>query len=194
MPPPSSAITQLLEDWSAGDAAARDRLLPLVYDELRALAHHHLADEHRADTFSTTALVHEAYLKLVRLDRTTFRSRAYFYAVASRAMRRILVDYARARLRQRRGGGTVPLPLDAPGVEALVLDEARSADLVALDEALDRLAAVDARMAAVVEHRFFAGLTLDDVAEAMDLPLAEVRREWTMARAWLYRAMQDDAP
>lgn len=185
---PSADVTVLLERWSAGDPDARDRLLPLVYDELRALARHHLRDEHRADTFSTTALVHEAYLKLVRLDRTTFRSRAYFYAVASGAMRRILVDHARRRTRQRRGGGVLPLGLDG----ALLVAEERAGELVALDEALERLAAFDARMGQVVEYRFFGGLTADEIADVLAVPVATVRQEWTLARAWLYRAMTAD--
>ncbi len=185
MDTPASEVTRLLEQWSEGDAGAREKLLPLVYDELRALAHHHLRDERRADTLGTTALVHEAYLRLIQLDRTTFRSRTYFYAVASRAMRRILIDHARARNRQRRGGGALPLPLD----DALAVAEERAADLLALDEALQQLAAVDARMSQIVEYRFFGGLTAEEIGEVLDLPPSAVRREWTLARSWLYRAM-----
>ena len=176
-------VTRLLDDWSGGDADARDRLLPLVYDELRILARRHLADEHRAETLNTTALVHEAYLKLVGLDRTTFRGRAYFFAVASRAMRQILVDHARHRGRLRRGGGAAPLELD----EALAAADERPADLVALDEALARLTARDARMAQIVEYRFFGGLTADEIGAVLDVPAALVHREWTVARAWLAR-------
>lgn len=187
MKAPPSDVTLLLERWSAGEADARDRLLPLVYDELRALAHHHLQDERRADTLATTALVHEAYLKLVQLDRTTFRSRAYFYAVASRAMRRILIDHARTRNRQRRGGGVLPLALD----DALAVAEERAADLIALDEALDRLAALDERLARVVEYRFFGGLTMEEIGDVLGVPPAAVRQDWALARTWLHRAMAD---
>lgn len=182
------AVTRLLDDWSAGDAAARDRLLPLVYGELRVLAHRHLGGERRAETLNTTALVHEAYLKLVGLDRTTFRGRAYFFAVASRAMRQILVDHARAQGRQRRGGGERPLDLD----EALVGHDDRPADLLALDEALGRLAARDARMGQIVEFRFFGGLTADEIGAVLDVPAALVHREWTVARAWLARDLASE--
>lgn len=186
--PSPSDVTVLLERWSEGDADARDHLLPLVYDELRRLARHHLVDEHRAETLNTTALVHEAYLKLVRLDRTAFRSRAYFYAVASRAMRRILVDHARAHGRQRRGSGVLPVAFD----DALVAAEERAGDLIALDEALERLAARDERMSQVVEYRFFGGLTADEIGEVLGIPVAVVRQEWTLARTWLYRALAEE--
>ncbi|HLA62981.1 MAG TPA: sigma-70 family RNA polymerase sigma factor [Rhodothermales bacterium] len=180
-------VTRLLDEWSGGDAEARDRLLPLVYDELRRLAHRHLRGERHAETLNTTALVHEAYLKLVRRDRTTWRSRAYFFALASRAMRQILVDHARARGSVRRGSGAVPLPLD----DALAVAEERGADFVALDEALTRLAAHDPQMAQVVEYRFFGGLTAEETAEVLGVTPATVRREWDLARAWLYQAMRE---
>lgn len=179
-------VTQLLVQWS--DAEARDRLLPVVYEELRRLAHCHLADERHAETLNTTALVHEAYLKLVRLDRATFRGRAYFFAVASRAMRQILVDHARSRNRVRRGGGAVPLALE----EAFVAVEERAEDLVALDEALTRLSAFDPRASQIVECRFFGGLTAEEIGEVLDLTPATVHREWVVARTWLYRAMQEE--
>jgi RNA polymerase sigma factor (TIGR02999 family) len=183
---PAVDVTRLLGQWSDGDAAARDRLLPLVYDELRGLAHRHLRDERHAETLNTTALVHEAYLKLVRLDRATFKGRAYFFAVASRAMRQILVDHARGRRRVRRGGGAAPVTLE----DALVAAEERGGDLLALDEALTRLAALDARAAQVVEYRFFGGLTAEEIAEVLGVPVATVRREWALARTWLHRAMR----
>ena len=186
MSPHSPAVTRLLDEWSGGDADARDQLLPLVYDELRALAHRHLADEHRADTLNTTALVHEAYLKMVGLARTTFRGRAYFFAVASRAMRQILVDHARTRGRARRGGGAMPLLFD----ESLVGAEERPPDLVALDEALVRLADRDGQMAQIVEFRFFGGLTAEEIGALLGLSPAVVHREWTLARAWLARDLR----
>ena len=185
---PAPVVTRLLDEWSDGDAAARDRLLPLVYDELRHLAHRHLGGERRAETLNTTALVHEAYLKLVQRDRTTWKGRAYFFAVASRAMRQILVDHARARGAVRRGSGAEALPLD----DALAAAEERPADFVALDEALDRLSARDARMGQIVEMRFFGGLTAEEIAGVLDTPPAVVRREWELARTWLYRAMRDE--
>ena len=185
---PAPVVTRLLDEWSGGDADARDRLLPLVYDELRTLAHRHLGGESQADTLNTTALVHEAYLKLVQRDRTTWKCRAYFFAIASRAMRQILVDHARARGAVRRGSGAAALPLH----DALAAAEERPADFVALDEALDRLTARDARMGQIVEMRFFGGLTAEETAEVLEVPQALVRREWELARTWLYRAMRDE--
>ena len=182
-----SDVTHLLAAWSDGDAAARDRLVPLVYGELRQLAHRHLRDEHRVETLATTALVHEAYLKLVRLDRTDWKSRAYFFAVASRAMRQILVDHARARGRQRRGGGATVLVLEP----ALVAAEERAEDVLALDEALSRLSAFDERMGQIVEYRFFGGLTAEEIATVLELPTSTVNREWALARSWLHRAMRE---
>lgn len=189
VPGSATGVTQLLAAWSGGDAVARDRLVPLVYGELRRLARRHLADEHRADTLNTTALVHEAFLKLVRLDRTDFRSRAYFFAVASRAMREILVDHARSRGRKRRGGGATPVPLEP----ALVAAETRADDVLALDEALTRLSAFDARLGQIVEYRFFGGLTANEIGEVLQVPARTVHREWMVARAWLHREMGDKA-
>jgi RNA polymerase sigma factor (TIGR02999 family) len=186
-PPPE--VTQLLAAWSDGDGKARDQLVPLVYGELRRLAHRHLEDEHRADTLSTTALVHEAYLKLVRLDRTNWKNRAYFFAVASRAMREILVDHARAKGRQRRGGDVTVLPLEP----AFVAAEERADDLLALDEALTRLTAFDIRLGQIVEYRFFGGLTAEEIGTVLEVPAHAVHRDWMVARAWLHRAMREAA-
>ena len=185
----AAEVTQLLAAWGDGDAAARDRLVPLIYGELRRLAHRHLADERRADTLNTTALVHEVYLKLVRLDRTDWKGRAYFFAVASRAMREILVDHARARGRQRRGGGAAVIPLEP----ALAVAEERADDVLALDEALTRLAAFDERLGRIVEYRFFGGLTAEEIGAVLGLPAHTVHREWAVARAWLHRAMREAA-
>lgn len=184
--PERGDVTQLLDDLSGGDQEAMDRLMPLVYDELRRLARAHLADERAGHTLQTTALVHEAYLKLVNLERTEWKNRAYFFAVASRAMRRLLIDYARRRKRQKRGGGWQRVTFD----EALLVTDLSAEKLIVLDEALTRLAELDERQSRIVEYRFFGGLTIDEVADVMDISPATVKRDWSMARAWLYRVLK----
>lgn len=159
-----------------------DGLLPLVYDELRGLAGGQLNREATGHTLSATALVHEAYVRLADRDRLDARDRGEFLAVAAQSMRRVLVDHARTRRRQKRGSGQVPISLDA--VEHLVGDETAE-ELIALDEALERLAAANPRAAQVVERRFFAGLTLDETARSLDISLKTVQRDWMVARAWL---------
>jgi RNA polymerase sigma-70 factor (ECF subfamily) len=181
----ATQITALLQRAAAGDTRAADNLLPLIYDELRALASSYLRRESPGHTFQTTALVHEAYLKLVGQSDAAYDSRSHFFAVAAQAMRRILVNHARDRDRLKRGGNLARVDLDA----SAVLAPEDSVDLVALDEALDRLAALDARKARTVEMRFFAGMEVDAVAAALGVGTATVKRDWDFARVWLYREL-----
>jgi RNA polymerase sigma factor (TIGR02999 family) len=178
--------TQLLLDARAGDRAAFDRLFAHVYDELRQIAHQRLLRYRPGETLDTTALVHEAYLKLVDQSRSEWRDRAHFFALASRAMRFVLVDYARARTAQKRGGRRRDVPLDAVQVAA----DDRAADLLALTDALERLSGVHPRLGEIVEYRFFGGLTFDEIAEVTGMSVPTARRDWTRARAWLHRWMQ----
>jgi RNA polymerase sigma factor (TIGR02999 family) len=184
-PSDTRPITDLLMEASAGDRSAMDRLFPLVYDELRRIAHRALRRERPDHTLGTTGLVHEAYLRLVDQTRAGWRDRAHFYAVAALAMRRILVDYARRHRRAKRGGGQRPVSLDE---SATALDE-RASNLVALDEALTRLGALSPRLSRIVECRFFGGLTEEEIAEVMGVTLRTVKRDWAKARGWLYQEL-----
>jgi RNA polymerase sigma factor (TIGR02999 family) len=181
--------TQLLLDARSGDREAFDRLFSHVYEELRQTAHRRLLRQRPGQTLDTTALVHEAYLRLVDQARSGNGDRAHFFALASRAMRFVLVDYARARSAQKRGGGASDVPLDALQVAA----EACAADLLTLAEALERLAGVSTRLSEIVEYRFFGGLTFDEIAESLGVSTPTVKRDWVRARAWLYRSMQTAA-
>jgi RNA polymerase sigma-70 factor, ECF subfamily len=185
MTPTSHEITQLLLAWSEGDKQALDRLVPLVYDELRRLAQNYMRKERAGQTLQTTALIHEAYLRLIDADRVQWRNRAHFFGIAARLMRQILVARARERGCQKRGGGAERVLLD----EAMVIDERVDEDLVALDEALGELSQFDARMAQVVEMRFFGGLTEEEIAAALDVSTKTVRRDWRLARSWLRRKL-----
>jgi RNA polymerase sigma factor (TIGR02999 family) len=178
-------ITQLLANWSAGEADAAEQLMPAVYAELRRIARQYWQRERNNHTLQPTALVHEAYLRLADQKQTRWQNRAQFFAVASQLMRRILVDHARAHLAEKRGGHAEHIKLE----EALIPSAERAANLVALDDALSQLAAVDARKSRVVELRFFGGLTVEETSEAMGLNPATVRRDWTFAKAWLHRAL-----
>ena len=175
-------VTELLIAWREGDSNALNQLVPLVYDELRRIAHGYLASERPDHTLRTTALVHEAYLRLVDVSRVQWQDRAQFYAAAAGSMRRILVDYARRYQAAKRGGGRAPVELD----EATLLVEERADTLVALDEALTRLGDMDARLCRVVECRYFAGLSDAETAEALGVTPRTVRRDWVKARGWLY--------
>jgi len=179
-------VTRMLHEAAAGRRGAVDRLVPLVYDELRRLAQSHLSRERPDHTLPATALVHEAYLKLVDQTRATWVDRAHFFALASQAIRRILVDHARGRGRARRGGGTPRLPLEAADRVAAELPHP---DLVALDRALARLAQVHPEKARVVELRFFGGLAVDEIAEVLGFSRSTAERAWRFARAWLYREL-----
>ena len=180
--------TALLQDWSGGDSSAFDALFPRVYEELRSLAHQRLTRNAPDQTVSTTVLVHEAYLKLVDADRVRVGDRAHFLAVASRAMRFILVDRARERAALKRGGGRQAMTLDE---ERLASADEASADLIALDQALDRLARHDEDLVRVVEHRFFGGMEYAEIAEVMGLSVSTTKRYWARARHWLHEFMTD---
>lgn len=177
---PRTEVTNLLEEWAAGDRNALDRLMPLVYEELRRLAHGKLRHERPDHSLQTTALVHESYLRLADVERAGFESRAHFLAMASRAMRRVLVDHARRRDALKRGGGRRPLPLEE--ARQVAEDDER---FLSLDAALNRLEAMDARQAAVLEQRYFGGLGLREIAEVMGVSRSTVKRDLRSARAWL---------
>jgi RNA polymerase sigma factor (TIGR02999 family) len=183
--PDTRPITDLLLQASGGDGAAMERLFPLVYEELRRVAHRSLRRENPGHTLGTTGLVHEAYLRLVDQTRVEWRNRSHFYAIAAQAMRRILVDYARHHQRAKRGGHQRRVTLDE---SAISLDE-RSDNIIALDEALTRLAALNPRLSRVVECRFFAGLTEEEIAEATGVTVRTVKRDWAKARGWLYQEL-----
>lgn len=179
-------ITQLLTAWRAGERDADERLFALLYEELRTIAARHRQKESAHHSLQTTALVHEAYMRLARQHRTSWKSRGHFMAVASQAMRRVLVDHARRRKAAKRGGGIPPAPLDSV---VLALEDA--VDLVELDVALEKLARLDPREAQVVDLRFFAGLTVPEVAQALGVSRATVERDWVAARAWLRRELDE---
>jgi RNA polymerase sigma factor (TIGR02999 family) len=180
----SKQITRLLEQWNDGDAEVLDDLMPLVYLELRRQASGYLRRERPNHTLQPTALINEAYLKLIGQRDVKWQNRAHFFAFAAQAMRRILVDYARERKREKRGGAPENLPLD----EALtIVSQEKSIDLVALDEALNKLAAFDERQARVVELRYFSGLSIEETAEVLHVSNVTIRRDWNMAKAWLHQ-------
>jgi RNA polymerase sigma factor (TIGR02999 family) len=181
MAPAPQGVTALLQAWSSGDQAALERLVPLVYAELHCMARHYVRGENHAPSLQATALVHEAYLRLVDVNRMRWQDRAHFFAVSAQLMRRILVEAARTRGRQKRGGNVVRVDLDE-SVDAM---PARDWELLALDDALDALAQFDARKARVVELRFFGGLSAEETAEVLKVSPQTVLRDWKLARAWL---------
>jgi RNA polymerase sigma factor (TIGR02999 family) len=183
----SHEVTQLLIDWSNGSQAAHERLIPLVERELHRLAHHYMRREKPGHSLQTTALVHEAYLRLVDQKHVHWKNRGHFFALAAQLMRRILVDRARSRRYAKRGGGAHRISFD----ETRVFSRERGADLIALDEALERLTAIDERKGKVVEMRFFGGLSVEETAEALGISGITVMREWKMARAWLYNSLNE---
>jgi RNA polymerase sigma factor (TIGR02999 family) len=183
---PETDVTGLLVAWCGGDRAALDQLMPLVYAELRGIAHRYMSTERADHPLQTTALVHEAYMRLVDISRLRWQDRAHFYAVAAQTMRRILVDAARKRDAQRRGADPSHVVLDADALQA----PQRGEDLVGLDEALTRLAAFDPRKARVVELRYFGGLTAEETAEVVGVSAVTVMRDWRMAKLWLLRQLE----
>jgi RNA polymerase sigma factor (TIGR02999 family) len=189
-PPPSRDVSALLAEWRQGDVVALERLIPLVYAELKKLARAHLRHERAGESLQTTALVHEVYLRLVNVERMTLESRAHFMAMAARLMRQILVDRARRRLARKRGGTATVVSLD----EVSPRSAPPSVDILALNEALDELAAFDPQQCRLVELKFFAGLTIEEAAEALGISTTTVEREWAMAKAWLYQRLSSDAP
>lgn len=178
-------VTQLLKAWGNGDEAARDELMTLVYAELHRLAHQYLKRERPGHTLQTSALVNEAFVKLIDQKDVRWQNRGHFFAIAAQLMRRILVDHARTRRAAKRGGSASPVSLD----DALVISNERSAEVVALDEALTALATVDERKSQIVELRFFGGLSIEETAEVLAVSPGTVMRDWTLAKAWLRREM-----
>ncbi len=187
-PGTSDEVTHLLFEWSNGNQAALDKLMPMVYKELRRLAHQHLNKERKGRTMQTSDLVHEAYLRLVDQRRVQWQNRAQFCGIAAELMRRILVDRARRRGRIKRGGGAEVITLDA----GMIISEQPAIDVVAIHEALTRLAEIDKRKARIVELRFFGGLEVSETAGFMEISETTVMREWKMAKAWLHRELGDE--
>ena len=181
----SSTPTELLLAWGSGDRAAFEELVPLIHAELRRIAGRHMGHERTGHTLQATALVNEAYMRLIDVNGIRWQSRAHFFAIAARIMRRILVDAARARNFQKRGGGVQQVTLD----KALVVSNQPNADLVALDQALNALAEVDARKGQVVEMKFFGGLSVEETAEALNVSTGTVMRDWRLAKVWLLREL-----
>ena len=189
MPDSQREVTQWLREWSGGDERAREQLMPVVYRELQRLAHYHLRRESSGHTLQTTALVHEVYLRLCGQHELRWEDRAHFFAVAARMMRRILVDYARRQSAEKRGGSAVRTRFE----DALAVPVREGIDLVALNDAMEQLHAFDPRKCQVVEMRFFVGLTAKEIAVVLGTTEATVRRDWTIAKAWLYRYLQGPA-
>jgi RNA polymerase sigma factor (TIGR02999 family) len=182
-------VTLLLLDWSDGDKSALDKLMPLVYEELRRLAHHYMGRERTGHMLQTTALVNEAYLRLIDQRSVKWQNRAHFFGIASQMMRRILVDHARSRHYAKRGGGGArQVSLD----EAMIVSPGRAAEVVALDDALNALAEIDRRKSQIVEMRFFGGLSIEETAEVLAVSPGTVMRDWTLAKAWLHREISKE--
>ncbi len=191
MPTPDPhEVTQLLLAWSRGDRAALDQLMPLVYDELRRLAKYHMRRERAGQTLQTTALIHEAYLRLIDANQAPLENRRHFFAAASRLMRQVLVDLARERGSRKRGGAAYRVSLD----EVMVVSPQRDEGLLALDEALGALAVMDARKSQMVELRFFGGLSVEETAEALNVSVETVHRDWRLAKSWLLRKLRGGRP
>lgn len=190
MSSPRDHVTALIVDHDPTQEAVFDQLLPLVYDDLRRIAQNQLRRERSGHTLSPTALVHESYLNLVNRSDCSWNDRAHFFAVAARAMRHVLIDYARKRNAQKRGGSRHRITLD----DRMVAVDEQTADLLALDDALDRLAQRDPRMVSVVECRFFGGMTLEETAEALDVSVRTVQRDWTRAKAYLHQMLHESPP
>lgn len=180
-------LTELLIEWREGDKTALDKLTPLVYDELRRIAHRYARRERNGHTLQTTALVNEAYLRLAGTKNIEWQNRAHFFAVTAQVMRNVLIDHARRRLYAKRGGKAQQVPIDDVPLE---MSEQRADELVVLDEALSDLAKLDQRKARVVELRYFGGLSLEETAEVLGISLMTVRRDWRAAKAWLFRRMK----
>lgn len=183
--PQPQDVTVLLQAWTRGEEGALVELTPLIYGELHRLARHYMARERASPTLETGAILNEAFLRLVHWKTARWQNRSHFYGLAAQIMRRVLVDHARARGYHKRGGGIRPIALD----EAVVMSRERSPDLLALDEALSRLASVDERKSKVVELRFFGGLSVEETAEVLDVSPFTIARDWTLAKAWLHREM-----
>ena len=186
---PQHEVTLILHDWSDGDNDAPERLMPLVYNELRRQARSYLAKERGSHTLQPTALVHEAYLRLIDQTRVSWQNRAHFFGIAANMMRRVLVDHARAHASEKRGGAAVRLSIE----DVQIPLEQRASDLIALDEALEKLTAFDGRKAKIVEMRFFGGMTDEEIAEVLKVSTRTVLRDWKTARLWLYRELSAES-
>jgi RNA polymerase sigma factor (TIGR02999 family) len=186
--PAPHEVTQLLIDWSNGRQDAVEPLFPLVYEELRRLAHRYMRRERPGHTLQTTAVVHEAYLRLIDQNHVQWQNRAHFFAIAAHMMRRILITHAQSHAYVKRGGGALKVSLD----EAAILSQARAGELIALDDALKSLAIIDVRRSQVVELRFFGGLSNEEIAEVLKISPNTVTRDWNVAKAWLYREMSKE--
>jgi RNA polymerase sigma factor (TIGR02999 family) len=186
---PPQEVTQLLVDWGNGNQAALDRLMPVVYTELRQLAHQYMRRERPGHTMQTTALIHEAYLRLVDQNQVRWQHQAHFFGIAARLMRQILIEHARSHTRAKRGGGVGTISLD----EAAIVSQARATELLALDDALERLATIDPRKSQVVELRFFGGLSVEEAAQVLNIAPNTVLRDWRMAKAWLRREISHES-
>jgi len=184
----SQDITTLLKEWGGGDQSALGKLMPLVYEQLRRMASRHLLRGRPDEVMQTTMLVHEAYLRLVDQKNVNYQNRAHFFAVASKAMRQILVNYVLAQQAEKRGGGIYKVSLS----NAAILPEEQGLDILALDEALKKLANMDQRKSEIIELRFFSGLSLEETAETLGISLATIKREWKLARAWLLRELKEE--
>jgi RNA polymerase sigma-70 factor, ECF subfamily len=187
---PDHQVTALLQAWSAGDEQALDKLAPLVYEELHRTAHRYMARENSGHTLQTTALVNEVYLRLVNVRKVDWQSRAHFYAICARMMRRVLTDFARSRRYIKRGGDAVHLPFE----EALFPRREDAPDIVDLDEALNVLASMDQRKTQVVELRFFGGFSVEETAKVLDISVETVHRDWKLAKVWLMRELSKEKP
>ncbi|MBA3514997.1 MAG: sigma-70 family RNA polymerase sigma factor [Pyrinomonadaceae bacterium] len=185
--PAREEVSQLLRDWSNGDQAALDKVMPVVYQELRRLAHHYMRKERVGHTLQTTALVNEAYMRLAQYKKMRWQSRTHFFAVSAQVMRRVLVEHARSRNFAKRGGGAQKISLD----ETAVVSAGRSAEVIAVDDALTDLESWDPRKGKIVELRFFGGLSIEETAEVLKVSPTTVQREWRSAKAWLYRAISE---
>lgn len=180
-------VTQLLIKWSNGDKAALDKLMPLIHEELRRLAHQYMSRERSGHTLQTSALVNEAYIRLVNRKGVQWQNRAHFFAIAANSMRSILVDHARSHAYAKRGGGAHKITLD----DELLGSQQRAAEVVALDDVLTQLADIDPQQSRIVELRFFGGLTIEETAEVVQLSPATIKREWNIAKAWLYHQLSN---
>lgn len=181
----SHSVTKLLEQWNNGDREALDKLMPLIYEELKKMAKRYMRQQNPAHTLQTTALIHEAYLRMVKQKEKHFENRAHFFGVAAQAMRHILVDYARERHTAKRGGGTRPISLE----EAALVTQERAAEVIALDDALKKLEELSQRQSRVVELRYFGGLSVEETAAVLEVSPDTVMRDWSMAKTWLNRAL-----
>jgi RNA polymerase sigma factor (TIGR02999 family) len=183
-----SELTNLLDDWKHGDSSALEKLTPLIYDEMRRIAHRYVRRERNGHTLQTTALINEAYLRLAGSDSPDWQNRQHFFAVTAQVMRHILIDHARRRRAQKHGGDGQQVSLS----EAEAMTNERASELIALDEALEELAALDSRKSQVVQLRYFGGLSLEETAKALGVSLMTVRRDWRAAKAWLYKKVMSD--